>query len=187
MEIILSIITGVGLAATVGLKMFLPLYIISGAALFGNVELVAGVEWLGTYPAFIAFGVATIIEILVYYVPYLDNLLDVVGTPIAILLGMFVMFINIGEMEGMLRWVIVIMGGGVTTGFVHIGKTAIRGISTATTGGLGNAFVTTVETVIALVLAVLSVLLPIVALVICMVVFSSMLGGEIEKRKKQKN
>ncbi len=81
MEITLSILLGIGLAAACGFRVFVPFLIVSIAAMSGHLELTPGFEWIGTPYALAAFGAATALEIAAYYIPWLDNLLDAAATP----------------------------------------------------------------------------------------------------------
>ncbi|MEM8996355.1 MAG: DUF4126 domain-containing protein, partial [Acidobacteriota bacterium] len=76
MEALLTISVGLGLAAACGFRIFVPLLIISAAHNTGHLELAGGFEWMGSTPALATFGVATVAEILAYWVPFVDNLLD---------------------------------------------------------------------------------------------------------------
>jgi hypothetical protein len=57
------------------------------AARSGFLHLSPGFEWIGTDAATIAFGIATLLEISGHFLPWLDNLLDTIATPAAILAG----------------------------------------------------------------------------------------------------
>lgn len=82
MEVLFSIMLGVGLASACGFKVFVPFLVISIANLSGNLELAHSFEWIGSYPALIVFGVATLLEIVSYCFPVIDTALDVVSTPV---------------------------------------------------------------------------------------------------------
>jgi Kef-type K+ transport system membrane component KefB len=68
-ETILSIFLGVGLAASVGFRIFLPLFFLSLAAYFNVWELNENWQWIGSLTALIVLGVATIVEIFAYFIP----------------------------------------------------------------------------------------------------------------------
>ena len=74
MELILSIFVGIGLAAAVGFRIFIPFLITSIAAYSGNLELSTYFSWIGTFPALILFSVATLVEIFSYYIQLLHSL-----------------------------------------------------------------------------------------------------------------
>ncbi|MBN1522667.1 MAG: DUF4126 domain-containing protein, partial [Candidatus Aureabacteria bacterium] len=87
MDNVLSIFIGIGLSAACGFRVFVPLLGISLASLTGHLELAPGFEWIGSPLALIAFSTATLLEIAAYYIPLVDNFLDTIATPGAILAG----------------------------------------------------------------------------------------------------
>ena len=89
-DIALSLVLGIGLAAATGFRVFLPMLIVSAGAYTGHLPLAESFSWLGTSSALIMLGVATIVEILAYYIPGLDNLLDALATPAALVAGTIV-------------------------------------------------------------------------------------------------
>src|SRR5947207_9549521 len=90
LETLLSVCLGIGLAAACGFRIFVPLLVTSLAAQTGHLTLAGGFQWIGTRPALVAFAVATVLEILAYYVPWIDNLLDVIAGPAAVTAGIVV-------------------------------------------------------------------------------------------------
>jgi len=83
-EILIAIAIGIGLAASCGFRVFVPMLVASIAAKTGIFPLNEGFQWLADWPAIFCFGTATVAEILAYYVPFMDNLLDTVTTPLAV-------------------------------------------------------------------------------------------------------
>ena len=77
----LSLVLGIGLAAATGFRVFLPMLIMSGAAYTGHLSLDDNFAWLGTPSALTMVSVAALAEVLAYYVPGVDNLLDTLATP----------------------------------------------------------------------------------------------------------
>jgi len=69
---------GIGLSASAGFRVFVPLLIAGIGGRFGWVPLTDHFHWLGEWPALICFGTATVIEIFAYYIPVVDNLLDII-------------------------------------------------------------------------------------------------------------
>src|SRR5438876_9605685 len=138
MDTALSICVGIGLSAACGFRVFVPLLIMSIASLSGHLTLASQFQWIGTYPALIAFGVATALEIGGYYIPWLDHLLDTMATPAAIVAGTVVTAAIVTNTSPMLKWTLAIIAGGGAAGLVQGTTVLARGVSTATTGGLGN-------------------------------------------------
>jgi len=145
METLLSICVGIGLSAACGFRVFVPLLVMSIAALSGHLTLAHGFEWIGSYPALVAFAVATCLEIAGYYIPWVDHLLDTVATPAAIIAGTLVSASLVADVSPLLRWALAIIAGGGAAGMVQATTVLTRGASSAGTAGLGNPLVATAE------------------------------------------
>src|SRR5215813_9462540 len=144
-DLALSIILGIGLAAATGFRVFLPMLIMSAAAYTGHLSLDGSFAWLATPPALIMLGVATLVEILAYYVPVVDNLLDSLATPAAFVAGTVVSAAVMIDVPPMVKWTAAVIAGGGIAGLTQ-GVTAIlRAHSTTWTGGLGNSVIATAE------------------------------------------
>src|SRR5215469_6263095 len=98
MELLLSLCVGIGLSAACGFRVFVPLLIMSIAAKTGHLTLVPSFQWIGSDIALWTFAIATVLEIGAYYIPWLDNLLDVIATPAAITAGTIVTASMVGGM-----------------------------------------------------------------------------------------
>lgn len=160
MDIAFGILLGIGLSAAAGFRVFLPLLVTNIASMLGYVNLTGGFEWMGGWIAFTAFTVAAIVEISAYYIPWLDNLLDTISGPLAMIAGTVLTASFLTEANPLLQWVLGIIVGGGTAGIVKVGASAARLTSTATTGGAGNAVVATGENVMSVVTAILSFIIP---------------------------
>jgi len=163
MELALSVCVGIGLAAACGFRVFVPFLGISLAALAGHVQLADGMAWIGTWPAFICFLTATVLEIGAYYVPWIDNLLDSISTPAAMVAGTIAVASVVTDMSPMMRWTLALIAGGGTAGLIQASTVAIRGTSTATTAGTANWLVATCELLASIGATMLSMLMPFVA------------------------
>ena len=145
MEALLGICVGIGLSAACGFRIFVPMLGLSIAANAGHLELASGFEWVATPAALVAFGVATALEIGAYYVPWLDNLLDSITTPAAIIAGTVATGSMTGDISPFLKWGLALIAGGGTAAVVQTTSVVVRGASSTTTGGLGNPVVSTGE------------------------------------------
>jgi uncharacterized protein DUF4126 len=175
MDTLLSIGLGLGLSAACGFRVFVPLLVTSIAALNGHLRLSPGFEWIGTVPALIAFSTATVLEILAYAIPWLDNLLDSIATPAAAIAGIIVSASVLTDFPSLLKWGIAVIAGGGTAGVVQGTTVLLRLKSVATTGGLGNLLVSMLELSGSFTTAILAVVLPGLCLLLlaamCVVVF----------------
>lgn len=165
MELLLSVALGIGLSAAVGMRVFAPFAVMSVAALTGQLDLSDGFAWIGTYEALVLLSVATLIEILSYYIPWVDNLLDTIATPAAILAGAIATASVVTDISPMMRWTLAIIAGGGTAGIIQMGTTWVRGLSSVTTGGLGNFVVSTGEWMGSLTVATFAVLFPLLVVI----------------------
>jgi hypothetical protein len=162
-EILLTILMGIGLSAASGFRIFVPFLIISIASLSGNLTLADSFSWIGTVPALITFGIAAIIEIAGYYIPWVDNMLDTIASPAAIIAGIILMASVVLEMSPLLKWTPAIIGGGGIAAAIQALTGVTRITSSTTTGGLGNPVVSSVELGSSVTLASLAVLFPVIA------------------------
>ena len=87
METALSIALGIALSAAAGFRVFVPLLALSIAGYTDVIHLTPGFAWIGTIPSMIAFGTATVAEVAAYYVPWVDNALDTIAAPAAVIAG----------------------------------------------------------------------------------------------------
>ncbi|MEL6908585.1 MAG: DUF4126 domain-containing protein [Cyanobacteria bacterium J06629_2] len=174
MEIILALCLGVTLSAASGFRLFVPPLALSLAALYGDLELASGFSWVGTYPTAIALGIATVVEILAYYIPVVDNLLDTVEIPTAVAIGTLLTAANLGEVNPLLQWSLAAIAGGGTAGIIETFTAMTRVASTGMTGGTGNFLVATAEALSSGVLSILALtILPLgVALVIGLLILA---------------
>ena len=166
LQILLSVALGVGLAAAVGFRVFLPLLIASVAAYTGHLNLTGGFEWLGTLPAVVMLGAAAVLEVLAYYIPGVDNALDAVAPPLVQVAGMVVAAAVMTDMPTLIKWTTAVIAGGGAAGLTQGTTALLRAKSTATTGGLGNAVVATAELGGAIGVSLLALFAPVIALLI---------------------
>ena len=180
MEIILSIFLGIGLAAAAGFRVFMPLFALSLAANQNLIPLGESWAWVGGTTALIVLGIATLIEIFAYYIPFVDNLLDTVALPMATIAGTLVMASTLVDLSPLMTWALAIIAGGGSAAAIQSGTATTRLASSATTGGLGNNLVTSTETATAGVVSSLALFFPIIGFVI--VLFIMFLGFKLFKR-----
>lgn len=162
-EILFGIGLGLGLSAACGFRVFVPMFVMSIAARVGQLDLAEGFAWMATWPAIIAFGTATTLETIAFYVPWVDNLLDTAATPAAVVAGIVATAACVVDADPLLQWSAAIIGGGGVAGTVQSSSVAVRAASTLTTGGLGNFAVSTAEWISSIVMSLAALLAPIVA------------------------
>jgi hypothetical protein len=109
---------------------------------------------------------ATILEIAAYYIPWLDNLLDSIATPAAVVAGTLIMSVVntapvITDTSPLLKWSLALIAGGGTAGLIQSTTVALRGASSLTTAGLANFALASTELAASLTTTISSLFLPV--------------------------
>ncbi|HEA23605.1 MAG TPA: DUF4126 domain-containing protein [Pricia antarctica] len=165
-ETIISIFLGIGLSASVGFRVFLPLFALSLASYFDVWDLNESWNWIGNLTAVITLGVATLIEIFAYFIPWVDNILDSFAVPLAAIAGTAVMVSTVAGLDPVVTWSLAIIAGGGTATAIKGASATSRLASTATTGGLANPILSSVETGTAMVVTTASIFAPVFAVIL---------------------
>ncbi len=166
METTISLLVGIGLSAACGFRVFVPLLMVSLASHTGHLALSSGFEWMGSNAALIAFGVATVAEVAGYYVPWVDNFLDGLAGPAAVVAGTLITASLVTELSPFLKWTLAVIAGGGVAGLVQGTTTVARGASSFGTAGLANPLLATVELGGAVVTSLLAILVPVLVLLL---------------------
>ena len=189
----MSILIGIALSATCGFRVFVPLLEVNIGTRAKDadgqplIELAAGFDWLSSDIAMMIFLVAAIFEIGGYYIPWIDNLLDSVASPAAIVAGTLITASFITGMDPWLQWLLALIAGGGVAGAVQATTVVTRASSTVTTGGLGNPIVSSVETSGAFLGSALSILAAPFAIGIFVLLLGSGLWIWFRRRNRELN
>jgi hypothetical protein len=162
---VLAVALGVGLAATAGLRAWLPLFLTGLLARFGVVEIGESFRFLSSTLALVLFGVATVVEIVADKVPAVDHALDVVSTVVRPAAGALLAASALYQVKDPLLAVVIglVVGAPVALG-PHAAKSAFRAASSATTAGFANPIISFMEDAVTIGLFVLVVILPLLSL-----------------------
>lgn len=172
-ELITAVAIGIGLAASAGFRVFVPMLVAAIAAKAGVMPLNESFQWLASWTSIAILGTATVVEIMAYYIPVVDNLLDTVATPLAVVAGTLLLTSVLPIDSELMRWITGAAVGGGSAAVVQAGSALTRLTSTKLTAGLGNPVVATVENVAATGTSILSLIIPffIIALFLLLVIF----------------
>jgi len=157
-----AIMAGICLSAAAGLRVFLPILALGLAARFGLLEVGEQFAWLTSDPVLMVVGLAATMEVGAYYIPWVDNLLDILATPAALGGGTVIVASLLPEMNSAMQWGTAAALGGGSAGIVQLSTVLLRGVSTASSGGLANPLVSTGETAGSLFTILMALLIPIV-------------------------
>jgi hypothetical protein len=173
---IVPLALGLGLSASAGFRVFVPLLVAAVAAKTGILPLQENFAWMSSWPAIICFGTATVTEIAAYYIPVVDNFLDAINTPLAIAGGTLLATSVLPADMAFVQWIIGLLVGGGSAGIIHAGTSLLRLASTKTTAGTGNAVVATGEHAAAFGLSVSTLFVPVVAGIIVLLLVGFLLS-----------
>ena len=184
-QILLSLSLGLGLAAACGFRVFIPPLMMGVGSRLDLYKLEGSFVWVDDTWAIAIFAVATLLEIGGYFIPWIDNLLDAVATPAAIIGGIFVTSASLeGELDPSAQWTLSVIAGGSVSGVIQLGTVATRAISTGTTGGLANPIISLLEAVASILCILISLfLVAIIPIVILFLIWKSIEYIQITKKE----
>ena len=180
---VVALSVGLGLSAACGFRVFIPLLAMGVGARAGLIELGESWVWMSETWVIAAFGAATLIEIGGYYIPWIDNLLDTITTPSAIVAGVVVTSASLDGIDPAMQWILSVIAGGGIAGTIQFGTAATRAASSATTGGVGNPVVSTIEAVASVLFALLAILVPIVAAILVVALMIVVIHRIVRRRR----
>lgn len=172
---ILPALLGVGLAAATGFRTFLPLLMLGLAAkfqLFG-MQLADAMSWLDSTPALVALGIATAVELAADKIPAVDHFLSAIGTVIRPIAGAVAAGAAFSQFDPMIAAIAGLIIGAPTALAFHAAQAGTRVVSTGTTAGLANPFISVGEDLASFFTALLAMLAPVVIpLVLAVMLFA---------------
>ena len=186
MTLILAIGAGIVLAASAGLRAFVPLFAVGVASRTFGWDLATEIQWLASNTALTCFGIASALEVAADKIPVVDHALDAVHTiigPIA------------GALAGLSVWlhfppvaatVLALMVGAPVAGGVHLIAATTRVKSTAVSGGTLNPVASTVEDGVTLGAIAVAIFAPLLALALAILLLVVM-GRYVTRRLRARH
>lgn len=183
MTILVAIAAGIVLAASAGLRAFVPLFAVGVASRSFGWDVASEMQWLASNTALTCFGIASVLEVAADKIPVVDHALDAVHTiigPIA------------GALAGLSVWlhfpptvaaVLAIAVGAPVAGGVHLLAATTRVKSSVVSGGTLNPVASTVEDGVTVGAILIAIVAPLLALVLTIVLFV-VVGRYIVKRRR---
>jgi hypothetical protein len=177
---------GVVLAATAGLRAFLPVFSASMVAWLTHLPLPANLAWLEKPQTILIFGVATLLEILGDKIPVVDHALDSIQHFTKPALAVFAATPFLYQLTPEYSVAIGILLGAPLALGVHSAKATARVGSTVTTAGMGNPVLSVVEDVAAIGAIVLGFIAPLLALVVAAVLIFLLARFALRVRRRRR-
>lgn len=146
---------GVGLSAASGFRIFMPFFILSIYSFLGIDILNSGLFIFSSNSFLIIFLILSVAEVILYYNPWIDNLLDLITTPASIFSGTILTYVLMSDTEIFIRLpVSIIIGGGAALN-IQLLTVKARSLTSVFTSGFGNQIVSTIENISSFFIAVL--------------------------------
>ena len=99
-----------------------------------------------------------------YLIPWVDNALDLITTPVSIFAGIAVVYISVDSLSPENQWLLASIAGAPGAAIPQIGTSSLRAVSSAGTAGISNPILSLVEDFSAIFLCLLAILAPILGL-----------------------
>jgi hypothetical protein len=167
MQTLWALALGLSLAVCSGFRAIVPLFVLALGHRFTpeSVALGESFAWMSSTPALIALTCAMIAEFFSDKIPALDNMFDVLQTPLRTASGAVAVVAPFVDLPSWAMAILVIVGGASAL-TVHGAKATVRAASTATTGGLANPFISFFEDAFTWVMCILALIIaPLIALI----------------------
>jgi Domain of unknown function (DUF4126) len=173
----------IALAASAGLRAWLPLLLAGILARLGVLDLGPSFQFLASNKALVLFAVATVVELMGDKIPAVDHALDLIGTPLRPAAGALLASSVLGTVTDPLTAVVLGTAVGAPSALIpHALKTAVRAVSTGVTGGLANPVLSFVEDALSVLIFILAVLVPV--LVVALLGLSLFLASRWIRRRR---
>jgi uncharacterized membrane protein len=173
-NILYAVLLGLSLAASTGLNTFLPLLMLAGAAHFKVLDasqvLNGSFAWIASGGALTALALAAVVEVVGDKIPAVDHLLDGFGTLARPVVGAFAaasVFTNADPAMAALAGLVI--GAPTALGF-HAAKAGTRAASSATTLGVANPVLSTIEDIVAVLFPIVGLVAPLLVPVVLVLV-----------------
>lgn len=164
LNLILSMLIGVGLSAACGFRVFIPLLVMSISALTGNLELASDFQWIGSDSALYVFTIATILEMIAYYIPQVESFLSSISTTVTAIAGTIVMSSFVVDVSPLLQWSLAIIAGGGTSTVVQASRNKIKNVIGLRDVASNNFSLLSLEILTAVLLSSLLIISPVLTL-----------------------
>ena len=168
-QIMSGMTMGLALAATCGLRAFLPLFAVGCLGATGQLELADAFSWLQRPVALVGLGVAVVLEMAGDKFPVVDHFLDSAAVFVKPVAAMIASASVMTDVDPMVTAVVGLLIGGTMAEGVHLVKAKLRLMSSALTATIANPFISVFEDILAVVSTILAFVAPVLILVLALV------------------
>ncbi len=161
-----ELLTGLGLALPAGLNAYIPLLAIAIAdRYFGLVNLSEPYDVISSPLGIAIISILLIVEVLADKIPLVDHANDLLNSVVRPAAGAILLMASTSTVDSV-NPVFAMILGLLVAGSVHSVKATVRPTVTATTAGVGNPVISTLEDGAAITLAIIAIVAPILVALI---------------------
>ncbi len=169
MSALINLFSAFGLSSAAGLNAYVPLLVVGLVGRYTDLwQLQSPYDLLASPTVLIILGILAAVDFLADKIPVVDHIAHMVGVVVHPVAGA-VLFASQSNVLTNIHPVVALLAGVVVAGGFHAGRTTIRPVATATTGGIANPVLSFLEDVVSAILTFLALVAPVFAFILFLV------------------
>lgn len=170
MDLYLKILIGLGLSAASGFRLFVPFAILSIFSISGIYNTTSTPFIFSSDLFLVIFIILSVSEVLLFYNPWIDNMLDLISTPASIFTGIILTYFVLYDTEIYLRLLISVILGGLVSLNVQLLTVKARSSTSIFSKGNGNQIVSTIENISSIFISILVLKFPLAGIFVSAII-----------------
>ena len=170
MDLYLKILIGLGLSAASGFRLFVPFAILSIFSISGIYNTTSTPYIFSSDLFLVIFIILSVSEVLLFYNPWIDNMLDLISTPASIFSGIIITYFVLYDTEIYLRLLISVILGGLVSLNVQLLTVKARSSTSIFSKGNGNQIVSTIENISSIFISILVLKFPLAGIFVSAII-----------------
>ncbi|MBK6538481.1 MAG: DUF4126 domain-containing protein [Ignavibacteria bacterium] len=170
MDLYLKILIGLGLSAASGFRLFVPFAILSIFSISGIYNTTSTPFIFSSDLFLVIFIILSVSEVLLFYNPWIDNMLDLISTPASIFSGIIITYFVLYDTEIYLRLLISVILGGLVSLNVQLLTVKARSSTSIFSKGNGNQIVSTIENISSIFISILVLKFPLAGIFVSAII-----------------
>ena len=170
MDLYLKILIGLGLSAASGFRLFVPFAILSIFSISGIYNTTSTPYIFSSDLFLVIFIILSVSEVVLFYNPWIDNMLDLISTPASIFTGIILTYFVLYDTEIYLRLLISVILGGLVSLNVQLLTVKARSSTSIFSKGNGNQIVSTIENISSIFISILVLKFPLAGIFVSAII-----------------
>jgi len=170
LDLYLKILIGLGLSAASGFRLFVPFAILSIFSISGIYNTTSTPYIFSSDLFLVIFIILSVSEVVLFYNPWIDNMLDLISTPASIFSGIILTYFVLYDMEIYLRLLISVILGGLVSLNVQLLTVKARSSTSIFSKGNGNQIVSTIENISSIFISILVLKFPLAGIFVSAII-----------------